>query len=683
MGKNSKRKKSYPSKTVDKKYTSTQSSNQEKDQNSELWNDFNKHPLKKRKTTITSKKEWIAPSSMRHSLMDDPCTEWLKLYYVTYGIKNNRENVSEKKGFLTSHFGNDNKNTKIKMGLEFEDLVMDDISKRFPEKFEVISEYVYPSLELMEKTMDCMKTGVPFIGQAVLYNFKNKTYGTVDLLVRSDWINQLFNENILSEEEIGVPSPVLNKKYHYRVIDIKCSTLQLCADGKRIRNSSNISYYKGQLAIYNAALGLMQGYTPNQAYILCRGWKYTSKKRTFNGFDCFERPGQIEFNEFDKQHIQKTTDCIQYVRDLRYDGPNWKCIPPSNENMYPNMKNKYDTPYHDVKKKIANEIGELTTLWYVSPKNRRIAHSKGVYRRDDPKLSSKVLEIKGKRGMIIDEIIKTNRDSKKTVRPEVIKRPESKWDTPMFLDFYIDLETFSEIEIMPIDIHNSKMEHNIIFCIGAGYEENGKWVHKKFYMDDYDPEEGTHLENEKKMLDEFFNFVIDRTDKYTNKYKPTDIFNCVPRFFHWAHAEPTVFGKANERHGFEWGTVIETVEWIDLYKEFVKIPITVKGSYRFDLKSVAKAFYKNDLISTIWNDDIIDGYQVVVEIGKYFNFMNKYKRMTSSEKSRNRREYRHQQQIFQSILKYNEVDCKVMWEIVTYLRNHNCNQSDFVTNLIY
>ena len=42
-----------------------------------------------------------------------------------------------------------------------------------------------------------MKQGIPIIHSAPIYNRKNNTYGIIDLLVRSDYINKLFQEDIL------------------------------------------------------------------------------------------------------------------------------------------------------------------------------------------------------------------------------------------------------------------------------------------------------------------------------------------------------------------------------------------------------------------------------------------------------------------------------------------------------
>ena len=77
----------------------------------------------------------------------------------------------------------------------------------------------------------------------------------------------------INNDEINIGCK-FSPNYHYRVIDIKWSQLQLCSDGFKILNSDRYPAYKGQLAIYNLALGKIQNYIPNNAYILGKSYIY-------------------------------------------------------------------------------------------------------------------------------------------------------------------------------------------------------------------------------------------------------------------------------------------------------------------------------------------------------------------------------------------------------------------------
>ena len=46
-----------------------------------------------------------------------------------------------------------------------------------------------------------MKDGVDILYQPVLHDFENKIYGYPDLLIRSDKINDIFEYEVVSDEE--------------------------------------------------------------------------------------------------------------------------------------------------------------------------------------------------------------------------------------------------------------------------------------------------------------------------------------------------------------------------------------------------------------------------------------------------------------------------------------------------
>ena len=73
------------------------------------------------------------------------------------------------------------------------------------------------------------------------------------MLIRSDYINQVFNDPILSDDLIKISAKKL-KQYYYRVFDIKYSTVYLAANGKFILNKPKFNAYKAQLYIYNQKL---------------------------------------------------------------------------------------------------------------------------------------------------------------------------------------------------------------------------------------------------------------------------------------------------------------------------------------------------------------------------------------------------------------------------------------------
>ena len=241
-------------------------------------------------------------------------------------------------------------------GLEFEALVNKEIETKYPNDVKRVVER-YVNMNDYQKTLEYMKAGVPIIIQAAVYNFNNKTFGVIDLLIRSDFVNKIFNSQVLKSTEEHLKAPLLNGNYHYIVIDIKWSGMHIRSNEPTLRNKSRFKAYKGQLAIYNAGIGQMQGYTPQKAYILAKSWKreYTRNKQTFteHGYDCFDRLGVVDFTGYDHYILKETHEAIQWIRNTRINGQKWSCINPIIPELYPNMNNRYDAPFHSVKKDLA------------------------------------------------------------------------------------------------------------------------------------------------------------------------------------------------------------------------------------------------------------------------------------------------------------------------------------------
>ena len=429
----------------------------------------------------------------------------------------------------------------------------------------------------------------------------------------------------------------LNGNYHYRVIDIKWSTIQLCSNGKFLRNYDLIPVYKGQLAIYNAAIGAIQGYIPSTAYILGRGWKYEKKNEHFFGCDCFDLLGHINFETYDNQIIDITKKAIDWVY---YINNNWKNISYTTSNeLFPNMNNKYDGNFHTEKLKIADEIGELTSLWMVGTENRNYAIKNGVTTYHDKKCNAKILKFKGKNGNIIDKIIKINNSKRKIITPTIINNNDGYWKNYNDLDLYVDFETINyTIYNKKIILSRKKNIGTIIFLIGIGHmDHKNKWIYKNFKITN------VSMGQEKKIINDFFNYVNLLKKKYKKQTK----------IIHWGHVEKTLLESSiKNHHNDNWKKIIDSIFFVDMCKVFIDEPICVNGSKKFGLKDIASAMSKHKLININWNKcKIGDGFSAMIQaINYYHNKINNKK-------------------IINDIIKYNKIDCKIVYEIVTYLRN--------------
>jgi predicted RecB family nuclease len=559
---------------------------------------------------------WVSATSIKNYILNDPLLDWLYLYHR----RNNQNNSNNRE-----------ENILFKMGNKFEDHVMAHLKNKFPQDIKkIVCNFKDLNPEMVNMTKECMIQGIPIIEQAALYNFQNMTFGVADLLVRVDWINKLLNMPLISENEY-FRCRSLNGNYHYRVIDIKWSTMHLCRDKKTIRNMGMFPAYKGQLAIYNAALGSLQGYVPSTAYILAKSWKTDYEQ----GHNCFDLLGQIDFENFDKEYLYKTEDAIKWVRNVRLNGMDWDSHNPHIPELYPNMSNTHDGPYKKIKMELAEKLKELTQIYMVGYKNRRIAHAKKIYSWDHPQCSSKNLGINGKKiSLIVDQIIKINRSQNEIIKPDIIKNNTGSWQTKTNNDFYIDIETIAQnLYDQEINLSNG-YSGQLIFLVGIGFEEDGQWCYKYFISEQID-EYG-----EFSVIGQMFDFIKSKTS--------------YPKFFHWSHLEKSTLDKINQKHNNLWGDIIENITWVDMCRVFIEEPIVIKGAKKFNLKEIANAMESHRMINSKWDNNGPDnGFSAM--ISAINNYKNKLQDMSS-------------------IIRYNEIDCKVVWEIVSYLRNSHTSK---------
>ncbi len=530
---------------------------------------------------------------------------------------------------LTNHvikFSTNNSNNcsiPMQKGMKYETKVYEKLKSEYCDNVVcIISNLNEICVDDYIKTFKEMKKGIPIIYQGVLYNSSNSTYGVADFIVRSDFVNKMFANNVLTEEEEIISAPRLESDYHYIIIDAKWTTMPLCADGELIRNSGRFPAYKGQLAIYNAALGFIQGYTPDRAYILAKSFSYTENGDKYCGYDTFDRLGVIDYSGFDKMYIEKTEMAIKWIRDVRQNGHTWKIDPPEKFESFPNMSNNYDSPYHNIKVGLAKKNGELTQLWNVGPKNRKIGLDNGIRSLNDRRCSAKLLGINGKKqGPILNKIIKINRPgSKNNILPRKVKNNVCNWQSSNNFELFIDFETVEGCIITNrMELDNSEEPTKVLFMIGVGFIENGHWIYKSFNMERY------NIENERKIVQEFTDYVV----KITNDQQKVNNFTGKPILYHWGNAEKSILNTVNFRHNFIWSNWLNQVNLVDFCKIYKDEPITVKGSLNFGLKSIAKAMYDLNLIKTKWatgSGAPVNGYMAMEDAIKFYKFMEEFDR---------------------------------------------------------
>ena len=537
------------------------------------------------------KKQYISPSKLYNYYGNDHISDYYKY----------RTNIKKETNLFQTFI--------FKQGNEFEKSVIEYIHTHI-HKIRCIS-LVFTSTSI-KHTKEMMQNGIPYIHSAPIFNENNKTYGIIDLLVRSDYINNL--TDIPSLDNHYIPRR-RNNQYYYIVIDIKYKALNFAADGIHLLNSKH-KFHKAQCYIYTQAIGHLQGYTSRYAFILGKCSNYKDK----NVPNCLYSLGKIDYEDYDKNcgaEVNNALDWLLKVRDIKEDIM-----------VYPNM-NVDSSSYNNVKRNYAIDNKEITLLWNVSTKHRDIAISKGIKSWNDSKLNSTILGYKStnKKAKVIDMILDINNSPNgQLIKPTKITNNLYNWKEEFSEnDIFLDFETLNNIFTSFENIPETK-SHDIIFLIGVYHYDKkyDEWKYTHFLLDELT------IEAECKMIQIFIDFLSSYND---------------PKIWYWS-AEMSIFNRALRRHNI---TDIH-YKWSDLMNIFISEPIVIHGCLNYKLKTVAKNMKIHNFITIDIESDCCNGLDCMVLAWDFYQNYNK--------------------SIMDDIILYNRFDCIVLYQILAYLRNN-------------
>ena len=574
--------------------------------------------------------EMVPASSVRNYMLNDPLIDYLK----EYNIHSLNDKPSKNANSITNIKRKDDDFSEYikQAGIEFEEELYKIISKKH-KTFKVADAIHARNVNKYQETINLMKKGVPIIYQGVLHNYQNKTYGLPDLLVRSDYINKLMGYNVISKAEEKIKSTKLKINYHYKVIDIKHSTINLKSDGIHILNSDSIPTYKGQLYIYTLALNKILGININKAFIW--GKKYKINKIENKNF--MNKLGVINYDTVDKDYINISNNAINWIKNLRCEGNKWKLLPlPCREELYPNMKNEKDGQWHILKNELNKRINEITSIWQCGIKKRKLAHDKLIFSWTNPLCNAELLGFnkKSHQYLTVNGILDINRQNKDIIRPCKILYDRINWDDQPnnIFEFYLDFETlnsnFGSIIKKGIISYDDRQ---YIFLIGLGYMKNKTWIFKNFLI------KQKTKKDEDLMFKHFYSYI----NKILKINKKT-----IAKFYHWSQAEVISYNK------YKYNKHVNDNNFIfyDLYNVFIKEPIFIKGALNYSLKTIAKTLYEHNLIDTTWNNKspCSNGLNAMILAHNIYKENKDVDEFNLTMKE---------------IIYYNEIDCKVMGEI--------------------
>ena len=584
----------------------------------------------KEKRLKISKKKWISPSSLRNFVYDDCIVDFFKLKNSDPFTNNNRKTTLSRPN---NNFTNNNifLNKILNDGNDYETRVYNYLKNNFRRSIIDIglsSESIY--LDKYQKTIKAIEDKIPIIYQGVLHNTDDNTFGSPDLIIRSDYLDKIFcyNKNSLT-----------CSNHHYVIVDIKCSTIEINADGKTLRKSPKQDYFKTQILLYTRSLNKLQDIKTQYGYVLGNKWKYTCNNINYSGCG-ITNLGLIDYDNRDNYINDTLDEGIKWITDLRNNYNNWVLLPkPSDEKLYPNMKNNTYN-YEKEKKEIATQLNEITSIYGCSTKHRAQAINNGVNGYKSYNCTAENLGFKkSKTGDIVNKILEIQRGTD-IIKPDKISEDLFLWKKEYDFEIFIDFET--------TNCENLKNEISYdcncyIYCIGLYHKDykmvnNGKPIYKSFLI------KKLNMESEVKILKDMGKYLINLTNNNLDKIK----------LFHWAHIEKTLYNKCVNRY------LLPKLNFLDLNKLFTNEPIVIKDCLNFKLKDVAKTMFKHNLIKTKWKDgQCSNGLDAMVLAQKIYK--------EHHDKSTNIAN----NNIMKDIIEYNKADCQVLFEILDYLRKNH------------
>lgn len=308
---------------------------------------------------------------------------------------------------------------------------------------------------------------------------------------------------------------------------------------------------------------------------------------------------------------------IQWIKTMKLLGDRWSLDKPNRYELYPNIKNDRDLIWHSLKKRYASDVKDLSLIWYANEYKRINLLKNSIKSYNDNFDLSKLLNYK------IDIVRKMLDYSKKTSLLTIEKPIVKSTKTKLFVDY----ESTNALHTNRYDFKG-----NMVYLIGVGFYDT-KWNYKYFLANSLSQSQEVII------FKQFFQFISQ--------------FNY--EIIHWAPHEQNELKRVYEynkhikeiKNGFN-----NLHRWIDLCKVFQDNGIFVKNVFNFQLKAISKALYKYRLINTEWDDNSIDGQFALIyplEITNKINIIST------------------QNIIVRKIIKYNEIDCKVMWDIMKCL----------------
>jgi len=518
----------------------------------------------------------------------------------------------------------------------------------------------------------------------------------------------------------------ITKEYKYYVVLTRFASLRLTADGVHMLNEPKQKLYKSYVGFLTDCLPL--NVKTSYGYIIGRKSSWTSKGISYKKDGFSKSLGKISLNDKDSFVTTLIEDGINWLTRLKEDGMNWslkgeaqvkdlvedletdletdlekeKMPARAKERvreierarrekrkaptslvkpieLFPNMKNKNDYPWHTIKKRIAKESEEITEILNIGPEKRNNMVMDGIFKWSDIE-EEDLHTYKISEKECVNNILTANKQNIIIG----IDRAKEILEVAGEIECYVDFETVTDLnesigeelfDTSPgiknsTDASDKQGQSNIIYMIGCLIRNNKtkKGEYFNYLIKTINPD------NEKKVIIEWLNDL----NKALNNNNLNNKTNMKIPIYHWSPAEVVQLRRVKKEYGLTPVILSETISsfidkmhFIDLYQVFKEAKVGIPGAFGYGLKTVAKALYNLGKIKNTWEENL-NGADAMVAAW-YLNNLNcnNIGRLDDKviAKAFDPTQPTNLEDLAKEIILYNYYDCKVMEEIAEYIRS--------------
>jgi hypothetical protein len=538
----------------------------------------------------------IHPDMLVNYVRQDPLLDWLNFY----GPLDKQDQGSPAFMSLSS-----------RKHSEFVALVQSKIKEVFDDYTE-INTVVVPDICLpanisimsttINQTRNAIREGRPVIFNACLAApapaGHGQFQGRADLLVKNSYLSQIF-KNVGDHE---------GAQDGYSIVMIKYASLELKQDGKSLCTNDKQRGYKAQMWLLNEMLADMSGSGVKAPCGFILGRSYSFSKTKCN--QTLDHIAHVIFADDEALH-QRAVDWQLRLRDPAMRNASVRDTP----ELYPNMKNYSDYPWHGFKTSLAKDMGDITLMYRCGPKVREQMRERGVTHWQGLDSASAQTE----------HFLAAQGDAMPLRRGDIIPLEQR-------IRFFLDFESVNN---MCEDVQLGSTCNGYIFFIGV-LAQDASTGEEKYYS--FVADNLSH-QSELDMLHRLF-FTL---RKHIDERDPAQT---VLPLYYWGNAEKYMIKRAM-------GHMPEDLKLIDLCKLFRDNKVILPGQFSYGLKEISRLMKKYGFIETTWEEDsgIASGMDAMVEAIRTYRY-----RTDPKVKSK----------FFEQVRQYNYVDCKVMQEIVSW-----------------